>query len=158
MTIFKKTQSDEERFFSKVEFDEWNRDDCWLWKGRPTMSGYGQFSIGPLKSRRTVTAHIWCYEFFNGAVPEGKQLHHNCENTLCVNPNHLEALTAREHFHRSKKIFNIGAWQVVRGLARTHCWKGHPYSGDNLYVRPNGTRLCRQCAREAARRYRRKEE
>lgn len=28
---------------------------------------------------------------------------------------------------------------------KTHCPKGHPYSGDNLYVRPNGKRECRQC-------------
>ncbi len=27
----------------------------------------------------------------------------------------------------------------------THCPKGHPYSGDNLYLRPNGGRECRTC-------------
>ncbi len=31
---------------------------------------------------------------------------------------------------------------------RTHCPQGHPYSGDNLYIRPCGRRKCRACQRE----------
>ena len=30
---------------------------------------------------------------------------------------------------------------------KTHCPKGHPYSGTNLYVEPNGCRRCRTCKR-----------
>lgn len=34
---------------------------------------------------------------------------------------------------------------------RTHCPQDHPYSGDNLYVKPRtGSRECRQCHRERA--------
>jgi hypothetical protein len=29
--------------------------------------------------------------------------------------------------------------------AKTHCPKGHPYSGDNLEVNNRGHRLCRAC-------------
>jgi hypothetical protein len=39
-------------------------------------------------------------------------------------------------------------------LAKTHCPRGHPYSGDNLYVWTNSTRTnrqCRECARVASR-------
>lgn len=35
---------------------------------------------------------------------------------------------------------------------RTHCPQGHPYSGDNLHIRPNGNRHCRACHRERERR------
>ena len=28
---------------------------------------------------------------------------------------------------------------------KTHCLKGHPYSGSNLYVTPDGYRRCRAC-------------
>ena len=28
---------------------------------------------------------------------------------------------------------------------KTHCPKGHPYTGDNLYVDPKGNRRCRAC-------------
>lgn len=34
--------------------------------------------------------------------------------------------------------------------AKTECKRGHPLSGDNLYVSENGYRTCRQCKREAA--------
>lgn len=34
--------------------------------------------------------------------------------------------------------------------AKTHCPRGHPYAGPNLYVRPDGTgRGCRACRRRA---------
>lgn len=34
---------------------------------------------------------------------------------------------------------------------KTHCPKGHPYSGDNLHISPNGARVCRQCGRDRRR-------
>jgi len=36
----------------------------------------------------------------------------------------------------------------------TSCIHGHVYTADNLYVYPNGKRVCRDCARERQRRYR----
>lgn len=37
---------------------------------------------------------------------------------------------------------------------RTHCPRGHPYSGDNLYILPgSGGRVCRTCQRASYRRY-----
>jgi hypothetical protein len=35
------------------------------------------------------------------------------------------------------------------------CPRGHPYSGDNLYIW-NGHRRCRECIRQAGRRWRAK--
>lgn len=37
---------------------------------------------------------------------------------------------------------------------KTHCPKGHPYVGDNLYTNPQGRRECRECGRIAVRAYR----
>ncbi len=31
---------------------------------------------------------------------------------------------------------------------KTHCPRGHPYSGDNLYIGSRGGRYCRQCAND----------
>jgi len=40
-----------------------------------------------------------------------------------------------------------------RGRPRkTHCPKGHPYSGPNLRIAPDGHRICRTCKAEQARR------
>ena len=30
---------------------------------------------------------------------------------------------------------------------KTHCLKGHPLEGENLYVKPNGRRVCKICKR-----------
>jgi hypothetical protein len=34
---------------------------------------------------------------------------------------------------------------------RTHCMANHEYTPENTYVRPDGTRECRQCRRESGR-------
>lgn len=39
----------------------------------------------------------------------------------------------------------------ARMLARTHCPRGHEYSGENLYVTPQGHRHCKECRRQNAR-------
>lgn len=38
--------------------------------------------------------------------------------------------------------------------AKTHCTKGHPLSGDNLYLAARGSRHCKVCRHDAVRRYR----
>jgi hypothetical protein len=42
-------------------------------------------------------AHVVSYVLAHGSVPEGKHVHHRCRTTMCVNPDHLEAVTPREH-------------------------------------------------------------
>lgn len=46
----------------------------------------------------------------------------------------------------------------VADIARTktHCPKGHPYSGENLRITKRGGRICRQCERAATREHQRK--
>lgn len=39
----------------------------------------------------------------------------------------------------------------------THCKRGHPLAGANLYVSPKGQRHCRACARDRGRQYRAEE-
>jgi len=33
----------------------------------------------------------------------------------------------------------------THGLLKTHCKRGHPMIGENLYVRPSGGRVCKAC-------------
>lgn len=40
---------------------------------------------------------------------------------------------------------------------KTHCVRGHPLSGDNLYLHPGGQRVCRQCSKDAGLRYKAKD-
>ncbi len=77
-----------QRFLSKVKA---NGTGCWDWQGcksgRPSQE-YGQFKLAG-KARG---AHRVAYAIFNGTVPEGLDVHHTCANTMCVNPDHLEAV------------------------------------------------------------------
>ena len=43
-----------------------------------------------------------------------------------------------------------------KGYRAKSCRHGHPYSGENLYVTPNGQQGCRQCRRQAGNTFSRK--
>jgi hypothetical protein len=78
----------EERFWDKVQVGL--PDDCWLWTGSTTPnargSHYGRFNHKYVVYR----AHVFSYELATGnKVEKGKVVMHSCDNTLCVNPNHL---------------------------------------------------------------------
>lgn len=39
-----------------------------------------------------------------------------------------------------------GSYRLARPCGtRTHCPQNHPYAGENLYVQPNGQRVCKTC-------------
>jgi hypothetical protein len=63
-----------------------------------------------------------------------------------VNPKHLRAVTNAENVL-------CGEGVTAKNAAKTSCPKGHPLSGENLYVTPVGGRDCRECRRVASRNY-----
>lgn len=123
------------RFFAKVRVAE---NGCWEWTGARDDDGYGYFRPPDGKIYR---AHRVSYEICFGPIPDGLCTDHLCRNRSCVNPMHLEPVTWRENVLR-------GDTGPARNLAKTHCHKGHPLSGENLYVRPNGWRICKECRRQ----------
>lgn len=77
-------------------------------------------------------AYRVAYELLVGAIPDGFQLDHLCRNRACVNPAHLEPVTQAVNKARGERAM------------KTHCPKGHPYSGSNL-IREKTGRKCRIC-------------
>jgi hypothetical protein len=84
--------SPEERFWAKVD-KVGHHSSCWLWTAAAGYGGYGTFQF----DGKNGTAHRFAYVLFNGPIPKGMHVHHKCGNKLCVNPAHLELLTASEH-------------------------------------------------------------
>jgi hypothetical protein len=85
-----------------------------------------------------IYVHRWLYENYIGKIPKGHVLHHSCDTPHCVNPAHLVPITQRSNIRQFTSI-------------RNHCKQGHPLTGSNLYVTPQGTRMCRACRRNQQR-------
>ena len=57
---------------------------CWLWRGTRLRGGYGR-----LRAIKFLLAHRVSWALHNGAIPDGLQVLHHCDNPPCVNPVHL---------------------------------------------------------------------
>lgn len=112
--------------------------NCWLWTGRPNRDGYGHIQNSPKPEGRTLLVHRLSYQLQRGPIVDGLQIDHLCRNHACVNPLHLEVVTARTNILRGNNPTAINA-------RKTECPRGHPLSGDNLYITPTGGRSCRLC-------------
>lgn len=96
-----------ERFICKVDLD----GDCWIWMAGTYPVGYGQFRRS--NSGPKTGAHIISYELFIGDIAKGLCVMHSCDNTLCVNPDHLSLGTHTDNMqdmlrkgrNRSKKTY-----------------------------------------------------
>lgn len=141
---------DEARFWAKVNksgpVPETRSDlgSCWEWTASTGIYGYGQFNPGG--NRGVVQAYRWGWTRFVGPVPNGMELDHLCRNPLCVNyESHLEVVTKTENILRGECPMAINA-------RKTHCLRGHPLTGDNVYQRKdrNG-RECIACRNERRR-------
>lgn len=115
---------------------------CWLWLGCIDRDGYSKC--------RNSTGHKKAYEAFVGAVPEGMEIDHKCNNRGCVNPAHLTCLPHLDNVRR------ISARPGHRNRVKTHCVHGHEFTEENTKIdhwRGVIMRRCRECRRrrEAAR-------
>lgn len=114
------------RLLAKIVVDD---KGCWLWCGAVSGNGYGVFWLDGLNA----LAHRASYLLLVGPIPEGLQIDHLCRVRRCVNPAHLEPVTASVNQRR-------GAG------SKPLCKSGHPLSGPNLYIHPStGQRTCRAC-------------
>lgn len=129
---------------SRMEIqDRGYRTPCWISNRAEHTNGYTKIGI----SNRTMLTHRVAYEAWHGAIPDGLVIDHLCRNRKCCNPDHLEPVTHRENLVRGETL-------TAREVAQTACRRGHEFTSDNTYYRPDrpNSRGCRTCRAGSGRR------
>lgn len=94
--------------------DRGYKTPCHVWQRTTSRDGYAHGKIGDTVRR----IHIAEWEAVNGPVPEGMQLDHLCRVRACINPEHLEPVTAKVNVQRGLNAV-IGA-DDVRAIRRLY--------------------------------------
>jgi hypothetical protein len=84
-----RTGTDKQRLKAKMRINPMT--GCWEWMASVNTNGYGQFRI----NGTTEQAHRASWMIFRGPIPADGSAYgtvnvlHRCDNSLCVNPEHL---------------------------------------------------------------------
>jgi hypothetical protein len=119
---------------------------CWHHPSTPTAKGYAQTKFGwPIAKSTLIHRLSWMY--YKGDIAEDMVLDHlchdpavceggnTCEHRRCVNPNHLQLVSASDNSKKTVRILEF----------KTHCVNGHSLK-NNVYVYSNGKRKgCATC-------------
>ena len=94
-----------------------NDGGCWEWQGARSngKTNYGHFRN---KEGKTEYVHRAAYRIFIGAIPEGLDVMHSCDNVICCNPEHLSIGTRSENMRDC----------IAKGRLRP---RGIPYEPDD---------------------------
>ena len=115
MIILRRTDmSDKDiaRFWAKVD----KSGDCWTWTGSKRRSGKGGNEYGVVGfAGKVVYAHRFSYALVYGECPANRVIDHKCRNPLCVNPDHLHAVTQSVNMQNLGKSYK-NSKTGVRGV------------------------------------------
>lgn len=122
---------------SQWQFEINEKTGCWKWLrtlNKKHEPGYGFLH----QAGERILAHRFYFERLLSCIPKGLTIDHLCKNTKCVNPSHLEPVTMKDNLLRGNSLPAINA-------RKTHCCRGHPLSGQNIWRTIAGRRQCKMC-------------
>lgn len=94
-----------ESFWAKVKKGVGPKQ-CWVWQGSRCRGGYAQIE----RDGKRILVHRYAYILTHGAVPDGLDVLHKCDNPPCVRPRHLFAGTHQDNMDD----------MVAKGRSRRH--------------------------------------
>lgn len=97
----------EERISEKFTIN--NESGCWEWTSN--LCARGRYGAIIFKSK-TKTASRFIYEMFVEEIPKGLLVCHCCDNTKCINPDHLYLGTTKQNM---RDITERGRWPMRKG-------------------------------------------
>jgi len=128
---------------------------CLIWTGQKTVDGYGRIGY---RGRTSVSVHRVVFIEWVGPIPPGIQPDHlchtrdvscqggaDCPHRACIEPSHLELVSAVENTRRGRSFASINA-------AKNVCPEEHSYDEANS-INYRGRRYCRTCTYRRTREY-----
>lgn len=75
------------------------KDKCWICTSHAKMtSGYPRIN----RNGKGYGLHRYVYELFKGNIPKNYVIMHECDNKLCINPDHLKIGTQQDNMNDMK--------------------------------------------------------
>lgn len=84
--------------------------NCWVWTASTASGGYGQMGVGSSidGTKRIEASHRLSYQWHVGDIPKGRHVLHDCDNRLCVRPDHLYLGTPLENARDREQRHRVG--------------------------------------------------
>jgi hypothetical protein len=115
---------------------------CWIWlggtKGKPG-NAYGSLYW----DKKYHSAHRLSFATFRGEIPIKMNVCHHCDNTFCINPDHIFLGTQKDNI----KDMHSKRRSVSKGELH-HRWKGAVLTDKIVLEIRKSTKATRQFARE----------
>jgi len=87
---------------------------CWIWTSTTTREKNGDRRAQIRVNGKYVYAARVSYEIYRGPIPDGLLALHQCDNPICVNPDHLFLGT---HYDNTMDAIDKGRFKHLENLA-----------------------------------------
>jgi len=98
--------------------DDWILDPetgCHIWRWGKKESEHGTMTLA---GNKHILMHRVAWETRNGPIPEGGQINHRCNNTSCINPDHLYLGDQFDNMQDTVRVGNHAVQKLTWAVAQ----------------------------------------